>query len=791
MGTGLILAGGGGGAGHPAQGDEIHHIYVQALAPVAADPLQVGDLWSDTTANLLKRCSNLSPITFVSTEGGSTAHDLFSATHTGDVNDSDTPGDNEVLTFDSGTSKWNSEAASGHGVHGGDVTGPGSSVDNSIVRFDGTTGKIIQGYTSGGPIISDTGTITATQPLILDDTSLQIQEGVDTLTITVPTLTAARAVTLGDLAGRIVLDADNLSVFAATTSAQLAGVISDETGSGLLVFGTSPTIVTPTIAATDWTDANHAHAAANSGGTLNASAIAAGTLGVDRGGTGATSLTDGGVLLGSGTGAITAMAVLGDGAIVVGDGTTDPVALTAFTSSTGQLTHERGGIEADISAITTGGMLRGTGSGVMAVSTVGTDGQVLTAQADSTIAWEDAASGGGDLNDDALRSWGTDGDFVGVLNSAGLAADTELTDVIVGTSVYELAIPANSMIFSNITADGDIVFFTQTGGNSIEAMRIDASTRSLVLPSFSDAATPTLAFGDGDTGFYESSDDSLIFVIGGTAQIVFNSNDFQGGVNDNFAIRHSITTSISTPNYTFRNDLNTGMGHFGTDALNFIVGGVEMIRLTESITLANYVGVTIDASDQVSEASLSGSTWRLIQTQAINVDWDGGTLITVTDGLGLFLGAITQTADQATTITTASTLFVSNPVAGSNITITNNYAINTESGAFLTAAGAWTDDPSTRLKKHDIMDVSHEDMHLAIGQIRGRSWVYNDEFGDEGRIRYGVVAEEQPDFLYGLGTTQRNVTTPSIMAGFALAAVAYHEDEIGELKARIAFLEGK
>lgn len=40
---------------------------------------------------------------------------------------------------------------------------------------------------------------------------------------------------------------NNLSVFAATTSAQLAGVISDETGTGLLVFGTSPTLITPAL----------------------------------------------------------------------------------------------------------------------------------------------------------------------------------------------------------------------------------------------------------------------------------------------------------------------------------------------------------------------------------------------------------------------------------------------------------------------------------------------------------------------------------------------------------------
>jgi len=48
--------------------------------------------------------------------------------------------------------------------------------------------------------------------------------------------------------------ADKLSAFAATTSAELAGVISDETGSGSLVFGTSPTITpaagTTTTAAT-------------------------------------------------------------------------------------------------------------------------------------------------------------------------------------------------------------------------------------------------------------------------------------------------------------------------------------------------------------------------------------------------------------------------------------------------------------------------------------------------------------------------------------------------------------
>jgi len=44
------------------------------------------------------------------------------------------------------------------------------------------------------------------------------------------------------------LTSGNLSQFAATTSAQLLGVMSDETGLGALVFNTSPTLTTPTIA---------------------------------------------------------------------------------------------------------------------------------------------------------------------------------------------------------------------------------------------------------------------------------------------------------------------------------------------------------------------------------------------------------------------------------------------------------------------------------------------------------------------------------------------------------------
>jgi len=54
--------------------------------------------------------------------------------------------------------------------------------------------------------------------------------------------------------GTVTYTSNKLSVFSATTSAELAGVISDETGTGSLVFGTSPTfttsILTPVVTTT-------------------------------------------------------------------------------------------------------------------------------------------------------------------------------------------------------------------------------------------------------------------------------------------------------------------------------------------------------------------------------------------------------------------------------------------------------------------------------------------------------------------------------------------------------------
>jgi hypothetical protein len=101
--------------------------------------------------------------------------------------------------------------------------------------------------------------------------------------------------------GGDALVANPLSQFAATTSLQLLGVITNETGTGSLVFSTSPTIttatlVTPTIAS--FVNANHAHTTSGGGGQLTDQIFSTAVSGA-KGGTGHTTSAQGDLLHGS------------------------------------------------------------------------------------------------------------------------------------------------------------------------------------------------------------------------------------------------------------------------------------------------------------------------------------------------------------------------------------------------------------------------------------------------------------------------------------------------------------
>jgi hypothetical protein len=115
----------------------------------------------------------------------------------------------------------------------------------------GATGAVV-GTTNTQTLTNKTLTSPVVSGLTLSDGSI-VLEGATAddheTTITVTDPTADRTITLPDASGTVALTNNKLDAFASTSSAELAGVISDETGTGALVFANTPTLVTPNIGA--------------------------------------------------------------------------------------------------------------------------------------------------------------------------------------------------------------------------------------------------------------------------------------------------------------------------------------------------------------------------------------------------------------------------------------------------------------------------------------------------------------------------------------------------------------
>ena len=151
-------------------------------------------------------------------------------------------------TIDNGSSSITTTGA----ISGGTLIGTLQSVAQPKITSVGTLTELqVDNLNINGNTISSTaGTDLNITPLsgqhIVLDGAIIIDAGVVTGATSITSTAFAGA--LNGNAGTVtngVYTTNNLSALASTTSLQLAGVISDETGSGSLVFATSPTLVTP------------------------------------------------------------------------------------------------------------------------------------------------------------------------------------------------------------------------------------------------------------------------------------------------------------------------------------------------------------------------------------------------------------------------------------------------------------------------------------------------------------------------------------------------------------------
>ena len=359
---------------------------------------------------------------------------------------------------------------------------------------------------------------------------------------------------------------------------------------------------------------------ADAAGTVNTGAIAATSLtlttdlAVADGGTGASSLTDGGVLLGSGTGAITPMAVLTDGQMIVGDGTGDPVAESGATLRT-SIGVDAAGTDNSTNVTLAGSLDYLTISG----QEITRGAVVLTTDISGTLpianGGTNATSAGAARTALGAAASGANSDITSI---TGLT--TDLTVAQGGTGAGTFA--ANGILFGNGTSaigatavgtSGHIL--TSNGSGVAPTFQAAAAGGATDIDGLSDALTnssgATVGLGTGALAADDGSDNK------NTALGYQALNDATTGYN-NTALGYQAGDIITT-GYKNTTLGNLSAGGLTTGHSNTILGAVSGAKIA---TGTHNVAVGVDALEGA--ASMSGSYNIGIGLNSLNKVSSGG-----------------------------------------------------------------------------------------------------------------------------------------------------------------------
>ena len=170
------------------------------------------------------------------------------------------------------------------------------------------------------------------------------------------------------------------------------------------------------------------------------------------------------------------------------------------------------------------------------------------------------------------------------------------------TDIIKVNAGGNQTIFSTTQISGSA---TSTG-----------SFGQLHLIQGNSAANPTVNFGDGDSGFYEASDDQIRWAFGGSEQFRFDAGGIFGGSNGNPYMIDEVA-SATNPVWTFVNDTNTGIGQAGADTGSLVAGGTNVLNWRGD----GYVGIgttTPEGALHVMQSSTSVPVLQLSDTGVID-----------------------------------------------------------------------------------------------------------------------------------------------------------------------------
>ena len=449
------------------------------------------------------------------------------------------------------------------------------------------------------------------------------------------------------------------------TSANLAAVVTDETGSGALVFATSPTLVTPALGTP------------TSGILTNATGLplttgVTGTLPIGNGGTGQTTAsaafnalspvtTTGDLIIGNGTNSATRLAIGANGYVLTSNGTT-----ATWAASTGGVTSFSAGTTGLTPNTATTGAV--TLSGTLAVSNGGTG--VTASTGANSVALRDANA---NLTVNSL--------FEGFTNVAAAGTTTTLTAASTPTYVvtgsggqtFQLpdatTLPAGAQFSFNNNQSSGTVIVKNNSGTTLVTLQSGAFVDVTLLvnspaagswdthnqaPSNASWSTNTLSWaGSYTSGTWNGN--AIGAIYGGTAQTSYTTGDILyasatntlsklgiGSTGQVLTVASGVPSwaaasggssvptgggtdavfynnnNVVTTNYTIPSSTVTGTGSISATTLTLTAGGpfiVGMLITGTGVTAGTYISVvsnsttyTVTQTQTVSSTTLTGTS---------------------------------------------------------------------------------------------------------------------------------------------------------------------------------------
>lgn len=172
----------------------------------------------------------------------------------------------------------------------------------------------------------------------------------------------------------------------------------------------------------------------------------------------------------------------------------------------------------------------------------------------------------------------TPGSFSGTVASApilrNLAASSTVPNIVISSTDVNTGLGTNGADQLSLIAGADEI---------ARAVEVPGANQFILTPGLIDnnPALPTLAFGDGDTGFFENVDDLIGVSNGGVLTWIIGSGAFSGQNGNAPQLRNFAATNINPSINVNRSDSNTGLGQAGDDTLSIVAGGVEGFRVAE------------------------------------------------------------------------------------------------------------------------------------------------------------------------------------------------------------------